>query len=131
MKPFEDYLPKETEYPDRYAYTKVLLDEIDSTPMTAADRALAIKGVSERVNKWFREQVKPYNNESRRLEGEFWCDCRADLGYDEFLNEDGCQELEHYAWQEGHSSGFPEVYNVLCELAVLAERLVKNRKKHT
>lgn len=128
MKGWDEYQTK-LPYPDAGAKRNELTDAINNQLLTNDDRKARLNLVSDQVNAWFKEAVKPYNEDRNRLEQEFWDDCRADIGYDAFLNEDGIAELESAAYQDGHSAGYSEVYGCLVRLSELAEKLVKNARK--
>lgn len=124
---FDDYRNNEP-YPDIYAKKREITDEINAEKLTAEERKAKLADVSRVATAWFHEAVQPYNDRQREIDRQFWADCREDIGYDEFLNEEGCKALEGYAWQEGHSSGYSEVYGYLCEMADLARKLVESAK---
>jgi hypothetical protein len=128
MKPFDYYSNIGVPYPDHHAYRKQLIDAIDNTPMTAADRTKAMAEVSKQVLAWMNEQSKPYRNAQAALIAEFWDDCRNELGYHNLLNESGVAALESKAYEDGHSSGFGEVYQRLDELVELTKRILVNRR---
>lgn len=128
MKSFDYYSTNSVEYPNQSEYRKRLVQVINDTPMTAAERDEALEWVHEEARIWFKEAVKPYREEAARLEREFWQDCRGELGYDSFLNSDGVAALEYAAYERGHSAGYSDIYCCLIELAELAEKLVKNGK---
>ena len=54
---------------------------------------------------------------------EFWQDAREELGYEKLYSTEGLNALENYAWQEGHSAGWSEVWGYLVDLVELAEKL--------
>lgn len=115
-------------YDDSVAYRDRLLAEINDTPMTAKDRDAAIKEVKEKVSKYTLEQNAPYREKEGKLHDEFWEDCREEYGYTSFLTEKGWAKLESLAWENGHASGFLDVYYQLGELCEFAEHIVANHK---
>lgn len=123
MKPWSHYKVVGVKYPDQYAYQQQLIDEINNTPMTAAQRKAALAEVDSHVCKWFDEAVRPWNAERQRLEDEFWADARAELVYDKLLTDRGVATLEYLAYQRGRASGYAAVYEVLQGLAELVENL--------
>lgn len=127
MKDFDYYSDRnvKAEYPDRRGYKKKLIEEIDNTPMTTDQRTAAMSKVEQRVREWFNEAVKPYYKERNRLAEEFWKDAREELGYDQYLNDDGVRALEAKAWEDGHSAGFSEVFCHLQELESFVEDIIK------
>jgi hypothetical protein len=127
MKDFEEYRSK-LPYPDRSAIRKEVTDEINNQPLTANDRADKLADVSRIVSEKFSVAVKPYSDDEKRLEAEFYKDCREDIGYDKYLHEDGCRILEGHAYQAGHSSGYSEVYGHLCDLSSLVSSLSEHLK---
>lgn len=129
MKPFEFYSTIEAKYPDYNGYKRELRKQIDESPMTAAERKAAIEEIPGKVHNWYAREVAPYNAEQAEKMLIFWQDCRKELGYDQFLSLAGCGVLESYAWEQGHSAGFSEVYNYLIDLAELAKTLINNRRE--
>jgi hypothetical protein len=125
---FDDY-KNNVPYPDRVAYKAGLIDYINSQRLTGQEREDLLAAVPARVRDWFKEAVKPYNEEEHRLEAKFWADCREDIGYDEFLDAEGILTLQCYAWEQGHSGGYHEVYNCLLDLSDFAEKLIKSGRK--
>lgn len=73
------------------------------------------------------EQVIP-QEERNRLKVEFWTDCRLNLGYDKWLTERGVRVLEGKAWEMGHSAGYSEVYDYLCDLVDFVREIIKETK---
>jgi hypothetical protein len=124
---FDDYI-NNIPYPNRNAYKAKLIGEINDQRLTSQERTTLVEGVPNRVHEWFKEAVKPYNEEGARLREKFWANCREDVGYDRFLDDVGVLILEDYAWGEGHSGGYHEVHNSLLDLADLACRLVGHGK---
>lgn len=123
MKPFAYYRTVIAEYPDRYKFKQKLVDDINNTPMTAAQREAALARVDAAVTEWFKEAIKPYQEESGRLEQEFWDDCREELGYGDMLTPAGLSALEYYAYEKGHAHGFSSVYDELTSVVNLMKRL--------
>lgn len=109
---------------EQKAYKASLLAEINETPMTAAERKEALAAVRCRVNQHATEQNRPYRTAEAALEREFWLDARAELGYDKFLTPEGVAALEAKAWDDGHSSGFSEVFFCLGDLTDFCHRIV-------
>lgn len=127
MKEWVEYRTK-VEYPSRTQKRNELTDAINKMPLTTKERNERLADVARLVSEWFAEAVIPHRDDEKRLLGEFWYDCRDSLGYEKFLKPDGVKALEAMAWENGHSSGFSEVYGSLVELSELAEVLVKNEK---
>jgi acyl-CoA thioesterase len=127
MKDWEYYsIPEDFYYPDKCKFREKLVKEIDEKRLTAAERKEELAKVNELVNEWFLIEVKPYQEECRKRENEFWIDCREDLGYDTLLNAKGVELLEAYAYERGHSSGFSEIYCELVEVSELVAELAEH-----
>lgn len=60
------------------------------------------------------------------LQKEFFEDARKDLGYENWLTDEGISILEGKAWDDGHKDGYSEVYQQLKELLEFYEDLLKN-----
>lgn len=125
MKDWDYYSIIDAKYPCRGDYKRSLIERIENTPMTKAERDEQMGSLSRAVNEWFMEAVKPYNAEVARKTGEFWADARAELGYDKLFTAKGVAALEHAAWEQGHSAGFSDVWCCLCDLVELAQTLHK------
>lgn len=129
MKDFSYYsAPKEVKYfgfEEEQAYAKSLRDEINNKPMTAKEREDALNDVKHRVRVYIQEKNLPYNNALYALEQEFWKDARAELGYGDFLNDTGISLLEQKAYQDGHSSGFCEIFYYLSDLVDFCRELAE------
>lgn len=108
-------------YPSRIEYRKRLISEINDTPLTVADREAKMNMVNGLVNAWWSEAARPYNEEEARLLTLFWADCRADLGYDAFLNATGVAAVENKAWADGHANGLSSVYERLSDYVELLD----------
>jgi hypothetical protein len=129
MKPFDYYSTNTVPYPSLQEYKRKRREEIDNTPMTTAEREQAKNKLHVEAKDWFVAASAPYNEERRRLDAEFWADCLAELGYDKFLNNEGCGVLEAEAWERGHAWGYSEVFNCLCGLVDFVTRIVDTMKK--
>ena len=103
-------------YEAQKAYRDKIVAEIDNAPLTAADRRAAMDGVKKRVRDYITEMNKPYHAEMRQLQDEFWKDAQRELGYCEWLDNNGVSIIESKAWEQGHAGGLSEVYYHLCEL---------------
>ena len=112
-------------YEETKAFENGLRAEINDKPMTAAQRETALADVKRQVREHAAEQNKPYNEAKAKLEQEFWADAREELGYTDFLNDEGVSALEYKAYEDGHSSGFPEIFCQLQDLVTFAEKIVK------
>lgn len=102
---------------------------IDNQRMTEAERQQAYKdALAEQDRKW-RERCDALADETARLHALFYSDCRAELGYDDILDEAGCGVIEDYADRKGHAGGFCDVYSCLFEMAEVARALDGHFKK--
>lgn len=121
MKDWDYYRnPKDLEYFGRKTeteYKERLIHEINSDPLTAADRIKRLGSVKALVRNHMEELNAPYNAELKRLEDEFWHDAREEIGYPMWLNKDGVASLEHRAYEDGHSNGFSEIFWHLQDLS--------------
>ena len=127
MKDFDEYVSK-LNYPSRSEICSRMREEIDAAPMTTRDRNIALADMQQRATEEFVQGRAPYREDQRRLDAMFWHDCREDLGYDRFLNEDGIGTIEAEAWDRGHSAGYSEVYQCLIRLCEFVEKIVKGIK---
>lgn len=127
---WNDYMPT-TPLPDKHAYREMRVQQIKNERMTEQERHDAMIALKTEVHEWYQKAVRPRREEEARLDNEFYADCRAEFGYDSWLTEEGCKELESYAYSEGHSSGHSGVYGELCDLVPMVERLVRNLKQVT
>lgn len=64
----------------------------------------------------YREEVKEYRKEENRLYEQIKKDCLEDVG---LLNHPKADKAWEWAWEHGHSSGYSEVYQVLCGITDL------------
>lgn len=112
-------------FKEEQEYREKIIAEINDVPMTASEREAALKEVTARVRKYRQEQNKPYKEAQAKLDQEFWQDARDELGYAEFLSAEGVSAIEAKAWEDGHISGYSEVYSHLADLVDLAVILTR------
>lgn len=105
-----------------------LRKEIDEQKLTASERESALSAINGRANEIYTERNKDRIEDEKRLDAEFWQDCRDDLDYDSWLNDVGVSALEAHAYVKGHSGGHGEVYGVLVDLVSLLESIRGNLK---
>lgn len=129
MKPWAHYSHNPHQYPDQADYARQLREEINNTPMTALERETAFAGVQHQANEWFKEAVKPYNAINWERKAEFWADCRAELGYDKFLELTGIEILEAMAYDQGHAYGYSKIFSQLTELVEFLNKIVQHIRK--
>lgn len=115
-------------YEQKKEYKEGLIAQINSEKLTAAERDRKLADVKRLVMAYETEYNKEWREEKEKLEGEFWADARAELKYDTWLNKDGVSALEYKAYEDGHSSGYSEIYYHLCELTEFAEKIKKGLK---
>lgn len=127
MKNFDEYVSS-VEVVSEMEIRRELRREIANTPMTESERETAINQSIIRARGLAVEANAKYREDQRRLDAMFWQDCREDLGYDRFLNEDGIGTIEAEAWDRGHSAGYSEVYQCLIRLCEFVEKIVKGIK---
>jgi len=126
MKDFDYYNTCKTPYPGKndftvvYGYKKGKL-EFEMSANEWLDERKSYPDVT--VEKDFDEVAyrvarTMYNEECSRLKMEFMKDVFEDTGV-----EDNPRRFKafDYAWQEGHSGGYSEVYSIFCELADIIE----------
>ena len=100
-------------------------EKIAQLRLTADERERMLKGpFSPIVN----ERNKPYHEFAEQRKQEFWQDCREEIGYDDFLTEEGMKLLEQRAWDEGHSTGLPAVFDRLSDLSDFVLLMVLHSK---
>lgn len=130
MKNWDYYTPAPPAYGyhEETAYIAALRAEIHNTPMTTAEREAALAEVKNTAAKHKLEQLAPYQQERQHLIAEFWRDACDELGYDEFLTPEGVAILQSKAWEDGHSSGFSEVFWHLQDLTDFCRQIIKHTK---
>lgn len=128
MKDFDYYKTTKTPWPRQKDIIRELISELDNIPMTKSERLEKEIEAAQRGEILYKEKFKEYQLESNKLKDEFWRDCREELGYDSFLTKRGCEILESKAWEDGHSYGFSEVYNHLCELSDFADQIIEEKR---
>lgn len=123
---YED--PKVTYYGYDYRkeYTDALVQSINDTPMTAADREIAMSKVNQQVREHMLEINKPYRDLKKARIEEFWADAQAELSYDQYLDEGGVSLLRATAYERGHASGFGSIFAELEELSFFAHQIIQS-----
>lgn len=119
MLNFSEYEPK-VALPDWRAIKKAIWDEFDNERLTVAERKAKEPEIHKKVREAQNKAEQPYNEEKKRLEQLFWTHCREDLGYADWLTDDGISKLENKAYDRGHAYGFSSIYS---ELQLLVEFL--------
>ena len=89
---------------------KITEDEINNTPLTQTERELKLKDLSELKKSLLKQRREEYHAEETRLRNEFEQDVEQDL-WITHLPDSVKSKLHALAWEDGHSSGFHEVYN--------------------
>lgn len=116
MNDFEKYKVPDDEfwgYEAECDFKWGLIDEINNTPLTESDRKERLSAVKKIVIDKRIAMNKAAHEKQRELDKMFWADADEDLGYSSFLDEDGVRKLEALAYDDGHSHGFYEIYQVL------------------
>lgn len=85
---------------EKRAYHDQLMKEIDDTPMTSQERLSARSKAMEQADARGEQENAPRLALLFRRQEEFWRDARAELGYADWLGEEGARLLEEKA-QEG------------------------------
>lgn len=70
----------------------------------------------------YNVRIDAYHTEANRMEEEFWKELQEDLGWDD-LPEKIASALRSRAWEQGHSSGYNEVYAVACDYSDLVNAI--------
>lgn len=112
MKEFSYYSEIKAEYPDRLGYKKKLTSDINNEKLTHVEREEKLKAIPQLVNEWFTNAVKPYTDESRKKEAQFYLDASVMIGYCDWPLEIK-QKLQYQAYEDGHSAGYSEVFGYL------------------
>jgi hypothetical protein len=110
MKQWSEY-KAEVRKPNKEEYLDGLLDVIHNQKLTTQERTDAILNAKKEAERWYQETNKKIIEESIEKADSFWLDCRAELGYDKFLSEQGCRLLEDTALLE--SGDLEDTYNTL------------------
>lgn len=125
MKDFDYYKNVEAEYHDYFTIKNKMLVELNSTPLTVEERKKRESELGTLARAKAKELNAEYYAERNKKTEEFWRDCREELGYTSYLDEEGVRILESKAEEDGHSSGYSEVF---CELQDLDEFVYKIRE---
>lgn len=126
MREFNYYRTNKYEYHDPYTIKRRLKKELDEKPLTVEDRKKQESELQSIATAESRKLNQPYYAEQRRLDDEFWADAREEIGYCGYLDEKGVQILEHRAYEDGHSYGYPEIYSKLVDL----EQFIDEIRQH-
>ena len=125
MRDFEYYKTIDLPYPDRRDYTKFHYYKNGKLRMTltakeaqAADDKDLSSFVRERIfdAEGYSKDKAAYGAEEGRLHQEFRQDIADEFGVADNPKFDKCFAK---AWEDGHSAGYYEVYNVFSELVEL------------
>lgn len=129
MKDWSYYCETETPYcpySDRRAMLQRLWKEFSEKPMTEAERehARTVALADARLRQ--AQQNEKHYAELNAKQAEFFRDLRADLGYGDFLTEEGCVYLEGEVRLQAWS---PEDWHATAEQLVdFAKAIVEYRK---
>lgn len=107
-------------YPSLSITKANILAELDDVPMTKAQRIDAEQNALNLAKARHKELMDTYHDEERRLRDLFFADVHDDLGIS-YLPKPVLDKLDSMAWDSGHSAGYHEVYNAICDLAELAQ----------
>jgi hypothetical protein len=90
----------------------------DGSPYPIDEKKIlhAMKKVVEKDDAAFLAAIKPYKDEKSKLYDEFKADLFADLGIETNPKK---EKLFSKAWEDGHSSGYGEVYSCALDLVDL------------
>jgi hypothetical protein len=66
----------------------------------------------------YKEAVDKYHEQERKIENEFKTWAIKEAGIEKVENK---EDIYNYAWREGHSEGFSNVFNILLEIVRLIE----------
>ncbi len=87
--------PKRDDFPNNTAWGAAL----DTYEVEFANQMVAYKA-----------DLETYHSQAQKVDQEFWADLYEDLGWDR-LPPKVASALRTMAWEDGHSSGYGEVYN--------------------
>lgn len=124
MKDFDYYRVPNGHYWDyesKTAFRKAFIDEINSTPLTAAEREKKLKEVPSLVREKDAEMNKPARDRQVILDAEFWADAREDCGYySDAVWKIICSE----AYDQGHAYGYSEIYSKLVDITEFVDKIL-------
>lgn len=112
---YRNHLP----YPRVDAVRRQLMGAFDDVPMTKAQRAEKEGEIESGVLATHRELVAAYRAKDSELQNLFYADAHDDLAI-AYLPKPILEKLDKMAWTTGHSAGYHDVYNAMCDLAELA-----------
>lgn len=110
---FEKY--KNTKpYPERVREPRLVSQKPTDEQIIAYQKA---KEEYSKKLETYNKQVKEYQEEDQRIMEQFWKDAFEDVGIP--FDHPKASKISEIAWNQGHSSGFYEVYHWLEELSEL------------
>jgi len=71
-----------------------------------------------------KDLIKEYQNESQKMIDVFFADLMDELDWNIYTIKQQ-NALKRYVWEHGHSSGFPECYNVAYSIDELVSELLE------
>lgn len=120
---YENTMP----YPSLSDIKETIIAELDDVPMTKAQRIEAEQNAASTAKARHHELLAAFHAEERRLNDLFFSDAHDELAI-AYLPKPVLEKLDAMAWSRGHSAGYHEVYNAMCDLVELAEVAYKAGK---
>ena len=75
----------------------------------------------------YKVAVASYHDKAASIDAEFWSELYAEMGWNR-LPPKVAAALQSLAWEEGHSSGYNEVYNCACNYDSLVDAIMDELK---
>ena len=124
MKDFDYYRVSNEEYwgyKAQKAFREALEAEINSTPLTAAERKEKLKEVPSLVREEADRQNEAPRARQSKLDSEFWADARDELDndYPDAVWSAICAE----AYDRGHAYGYSEIYSKLVDITDFVDKI--------
>lgn len=124
MKPFNYYSTNTISYPNKKDYITIFVydkgkclyegNDKSKTKLMAEYPGAVIQEVLDEVT--YKEHRKLYDAEAGRLHQEFKEDLFKEFGMSDHPKR---EKIFSYAWEEGHSCGLEDVYNVFADIVEL------------
>jgi len=70
-----------------------------------------------------KDLIKEYQNESQKMIDVFFADLMDEMGWSSYTIKQQ-NSIKRYVWENGHSAGFPECYNVAYSIDELVSELL-------
>jgi len=106
------------DFPNLINITNEIKDELDNERCTRSEYEARLKEVKIEADIVYKQKMLEYRQEESRLRQQFFNDVFIELGLD-VLPHDVLDQFNTYVWDQGHSSGYYDVYNVACDISDL------------